>query len=180
MKNIIEREVDGILTDILDDYKKERAIDKNDIYNQPDKNEIIAILDHLMAIVYPGFFREKSHKIYNLSHTVSTLIEDVLFHLNKQIMVVMKYTKAFSEEQEEELEEGSYYVVDILGCKVNTDANQELGKIVDVFQTGSNDVYVVKTKDGKEVLLPSIEECILDRDIENKIVKVHIMKGLLD
>ena len=105
MKNIIEREVDGILTDILDDYKKERAIDKNDIYNQPDKNEIIAILDHLMAIVYPGFFREKSHKIYNLSHTVSTLIEDVLFHLNKQIMVVMKYTKAFSEEQEEELEE---------------------------------------------------------------------------
>ena len=105
MKNIIEREVDGILTDILDDYKKKRAIDKNDIYNQPDKNEIIAILDHLMAIVYPGFFREKSHKIYNLSHTVSTLIEDVLFHLNKQIMVVMKYTKAFSEEQEEELEE---------------------------------------------------------------------------
>ncbi len=103
MKNIIEREVDGILTDILDDYKKERAIDKNDIYNQPDKNEIIAILDHLMAIVYPGFFREKSHKIYNLSHTVSTLIEDVLFHLNKQIMVVMKYTKVFSEEQEEEL-----------------------------------------------------------------------------
>ena len=83
-------------------------------------------------------------------------------------------------DQEEELEEGSYYVVDILGCKVNTDANQELGKIVDVFQTGSNDVYVVKTKDGKEVLLPSIEECILDRDIENKIVKVHIMKGLLD
>ena len=105
MKNIIEREVDGILTDILDDYKKKRAIDKNDIYNQPDKNEIIAILDHLMAIVYPGFFREKSHKIYNLSHTVSTLIEDVLFHLNKQIMVVMKYTKAFSEEQEKELEE---------------------------------------------------------------------------
>lgn len=44
----------------------------------------------------------------------------------------------------------------------------------------ANDVYVVKTKDGKEVLLPSIEECILDRDIENKIVKVHIMKGLLD
>ena len=62
MKNIIEREVDGILTDILDDYKKERAIDKNDIYNQPDKNEIIAILDHLMAIGYPGFFREKATK----------------------------------------------------------------------------------------------------------------------
>ena len=81
MKNIIEREVDGILTDILDDYKKERAIDKNDIYNQPDKNEIIAILDHLMAIVYPGFFREKSHKIYNLSHTVSFLPNSLVNNL---------------------------------------------------------------------------------------------------
>lgn len=63
MKNIIEREVDGILTDILDDYKKERAIDKNDIYNQPDKNEIIAILDHLMAIVYPGFSGKKPQNL---------------------------------------------------------------------------------------------------------------------
>ena len=68
------------------------------------------------------------------------------------------------------LEEGEYYIADIIGSKV----------ITDELQTGANDVYVVKTKDGKEVLLPSIEECILDRDIENKIVKVHIMKGLLD
>ena len=78
------------------------------------------------------------------------------------------------------LEEGEYYVADIIGSKVITDEDKILGTLTDVLQTGANDVYVVKTKDGKEVLLPSIEECILDRDIENKIVKVHIMKGLLD
>ena len=78
------------------------------------------------------------------------------------------------------LEEGEYYIADIIGSKVITDENKILGTLTDVLQTGANDVYVVKTKDGKEVLLPSIEECILDRDIENKIVKVHIMKGLLD
>lgn len=78
------------------------------------------------------------------------------------------------------LEEGEYYIVDIIGSKVITDEDKILGTLTDVLQTGANDVYVVKTKDGKEVLLPSIEECILDRDIENKIVKVHIMKGLLD
>lgn len=78
------------------------------------------------------------------------------------------------------LEEGEYYIADIIGSKVITDADKILGTLTDVLQTGANDVYVVKTKDGKEVLLPSIEECILDRDIENKIVKVHIMKGLLD
>ena len=78
------------------------------------------------------------------------------------------------------LEEGEYYIADIIGSKVITDEDKILGTLTDVLQTGANDVYVVKTKDGKEELLPSIEECILDRDIENKIVKVHIMKGLLD
>lgn len=78
------------------------------------------------------------------------------------------------------LEEGEYYIADIIGSKVITDEDKILGTLTDVLQTGANYVYVVKTKDGKEVLLPSIEECILDRDIENKIVKVHIMKGLLD
>ena len=77
------------------------------------------------------------------------------------------------------LEEGEYYIADIIGSKVITDEDKILGTLTDVLQTGANDVYVVKTKDGNEVL-PSIEECILDRDIENKIVKVHIMKGLLD
>lgn len=95
MKNIIENEVGAILTDILDDYKKGRAVDKMDIYNQPDKTEIMDILDRLFSIVYPGFFRDKTHKIYNIEHSVSTMIEDVMFHLNKQICVVLKYTKEF-------------------------------------------------------------------------------------
>ena len=107
MKNIIENEVNTILSDILEDYQKERAVDKMDIYNQPDKAEIMNILDELFSIVYPGFFRDKTHKIYNIEHTVSTVIEDVMFHLNKQIMVVLKYTKVFQDGEEEKLEEFS-------------------------------------------------------------------------
>ncbi len=82
-------------------------------------------------------------------------------------------------DQEEELEEGSYYVVDILGCKVNTDTNQELGKVVDVFQTGSNDVYVVKDEQGKQILLPAIKQVIKNVDIKNKIIIVHLLEGLV-
>ena len=82
-------------------------------------------------------------------------------------------------DQEEELEEGFYYVVDILGCKVNTDANQELGKVIDVFQTGSNDVYVVKDEQGKQVLLPAIKQVIKNVDIKNKIITVHLLEGLV-
>ena len=104
MKNKIENEVGGILADILSDYKKGRAVDKMDIYNQPDKAEIMDILDSLFSIVYPGFFRDKTHKIYNVEHTVSTMIEDVMFHLNKQICVVMKYTHEF-QDNETDIEE---------------------------------------------------------------------------
>ena len=79
------------------------VINENGEYVSP--NEIIAILDHLMAIVYPGFFRDKTHKIYNIEHSVSTMIEDVMFHLNKQICVVLKYTKEFGDNEEEKLEQ---------------------------------------------------------------------------
>lgn len=105
MKNIIESEVNSILTDIMADYGKGRAVDKMDIYNQPDKAEIMSILDEMFSVVYPGFFRDKTHKIYNIEHTVSTIIEDVMFHLNKQINVVLKYTKAFGEDEDEKLDE---------------------------------------------------------------------------
>ncbi len=78
------------------------------------------------------------------------------------------------------LEEGEYYIADLIGCSVITDTNEDLGELIDVLETGANDVYVVKTKEGKEVLLPYIEQCILNIDIENKLITAHIMPGLLD
>lgn len=77
------------------------------------------------------------------------------------------------------LEEDEYYICDIIGAKVITDTEEEFGTLTDVLQTGANDVYVVKTKDGKEVLLPVIKECVLDVDVEKGVVKVHIMPGLI-
>ena len=78
------------------------------------------------------------------------------------------------------LEEGEYFIEDMVGCKIITDEGEDFGELVDVMQTGANDVYVVKTHEGKEVLLPAIDECVLEKNIENKVIKVHIMKGLLD
>ena len=87
MKNIIENEVGAILTDILDDYKKGRAVDKMDIYNQPDKTEIMDILDRLFSIVYPGFFRDKTHKIYNIEPVSYTHLLD--FRLSYPLIPIM-------------------------------------------------------------------------------------------
>ena len=59
-----------------------------------------------------------------------------------------------------------------------TDDGKEYGELKEVLQTGANDVYVVETIEGKEMLLPVIEECILDIDVDNKVVTAHIMPGL--
>ena len=77
------------------------------------------------------------------------------------------------------LAEGEYFIVDLIGCNVITDEGETLGVLTNVMQTGANGVYVVTMKNGREVLLPNIPECVLEKDIEQKIIKVHLMKGLL-
>ena len=78
-----------------------------------------------------------------------------------------------------ELEEGSYFIVDIVGCEVYTDENNYLGKVKDVFNTGSSDIYTVKQADGKEILLPAIKDVVKNIDIPNKKITVHLLEGLI-
>ena len=84
-----------------------------------------------------------------------------------------------NREDAVELEEDSYFIVDIIGCEVYTESQELLGKVIDVFPTGSNDVYTVKNSEGKEILLPAIEDVIKDVDIENKKIIIHLMEGLI-
>lgn len=78
-----------------------------------------------------------------------------------------------------ELPDGVYYIADLIGLDVFTESNEYLGKVDDIFSTGSNDVYVVKDELGKQTLLPAIGEVIKDVDIENKKMVVHLLEGLI-
>ena len=82
-------------------------------------------------------------------------------------------------ETEEPLEAGRYYIVDMIGLDVFTDDNEYLGKLEDIYNTGSNDIYVVKNELGKQVLLPAIEDVIKNIDMDNKKVIVHLIPGLV-
>ncbi|NLL00784.1 MAG: ribosome maturation factor RimM [Clostridiales bacterium] len=77
------------------------------------------------------------------------------------------------------LEEDEYFISDLLDSKVYTEDGAKLGILTEVLSSSANDVYVVKTQDNKELLLPSIKECILDIDTSNKKITVHLMDGLL-
>lgn len=77
------------------------------------------------------------------------------------------------------LPEGRYYKHELIGLTVTTDAGEKLGVLKEVLETGANDVYVVVKEDGKEILLPAIPDVVLDVDMTDKVIKVHIIDGLL-
>ena len=132
-------------------------------------------------------------KIYikNKSGQTEYKIQEVKYHKN---MVLIKFEGIENPEQadllrnsylivdrekEEPLEPGRYYIVDMIGLDVFTDDNEYLGKLEDIYNTGSNDIYVVKNELGKQVLLPAIEDVIKNIDMDNKKVIVHLIPGLV-
>ncbi|PXV96122.1 16S rRNA processing protein RimM [Lachnotalea glycerini] len=99
-------------------------------------------------------------------------INDIEKYKGKSLLV--------TRENAVKLGKNEYFIADMIGMKVITEDEKEFGRLKDVLATGANDVYVVQTLDNKEILLPAIKQCILKIDIDNQIMTVHIMKGLLD
>ena len=96
---------------------------------------------------------------------------------------IEKYKKAglyVTREDAVELEEDEYFIADLIGMDVISDEGEQLGTISDVLQTGANDVYVISSKGQKDLLLPAIHECVLDVNVEERTMKVHLMPGLRD
>ena len=83
---------------------------------------------------------------------------------------LMVYVKAAELPQ---LPEGEYYHHELIGLSVVDEAGQPLGKLAQILETGANDVYVVETPDGKELLLPAVEEVILDIDLEKQELRAR-------
>ncbi|NLC19153.1 MAG: 16S rRNA processing protein RimM [Clostridiales bacterium] len=98
-------------------------------------------------------------------------INDVQKYRNMDLLV--------TRENAIKLEEGEYFICDLINCEVFTESGERLGILTEVMTNAANDVYVVQMDNGKEVLLPAINDCILNIDVENKKVIVHLMKGLL-
>ena len=74
---------------------------------------------------------------------------------------------------------GEYFLCDLVGLLVFTDTGEELGTLTEIIRTGANDVYVLKTKNEKEVLIPNTKECIIEVSLEKNTMTVHLLEGLL-
>jgi 16S rRNA processing protein RimM len=76
------------------------------------------------------------------------------------------------------LPEGQHYQYELIGLDVVDENGVPLGKLIEILETGANDVYVVKDEAGKEILLPAIPSVILNRDMERRLLTVHLLEGL--
>jgi 16S rRNA processing protein RimM len=76
------------------------------------------------------------------------------------------------------LPEGQHYKHELLGLKVVDDQDNPLGELVEILETGANDVYVVKDGSGRELLLPNIPSVILELDVGARTMRVHLLEGL--
>ena len=98
----IEQKIEALVDSILLDYQKGRDIDRLDHTQHPDKDVIVDMTGKLMRILYPGYSVDKTYRIYNAKHNLSMLIEDVMYHLNQQLSLVMeeaeKVSIAFMEQ----------------------------------------------------------------------------------
>ncbi len=98
--------------------------------------------------------------------------EEVVKYRQRGIFVDRKNAVRLSKDE--------YFIADLIGIKVICDDGKELGVLKEVMPTGANDVYVVSMDEDKEVLIPAIKDCILDVDVEEGFMKVHLLDGLLD
>ncbi|MNS91902.1 Ribosome maturation factor RimM [compost metagenome] len=136
---------------------------------------------------------DELEKVYikQKSEKVEYIIEEVKYQKN-MVMVKFKGIERIEEaellknsivlidrENAVELEEGEYFIVDLIGLEVYTDENVLLGNLEDIYNTGSNDIYVVRNELGKQLLLPALKEVIKDIDLDNKKMIVHLIEGLI-
>jgi len=130
--------------------------------------------------------------IYKKENIKEIEIEEVKYHKN---MVLLKF-KGIDDMNEAEklknsylkihrkdaipLPEGTYFIVDLIGLNVYTDNEVLLGKVDDIYNNGSTDIYVVKNELGKQILLPAIDDVLKDINLEQGKITVHLLKGLVD
>ena len=136
--------------------------------------------DNLKTVYIEKNNTQKEYEIEEVKyHKDMVLIKFKDVDTVEQVELLRNAYLTISRDSAEKLEEGRYYIVDMLGLEVYTDEQVLLGTLDDIFNTGSNDIYVVKDKQGKQILLPAIQDVIKQIDMENRKMIVHLLPGLV-
>ena len=97
--------LDELVRIVVADLNSTKHIDDPDFYSKPDRQEVYDLVTELFGIVYPGYYKDRNIKIYNRQHSVAVTVENVFYHLNKQVTLALDYRKgeSLTKEQKERL-----------------------------------------------------------------------------
>ena len=108
----VDQETLDIVSNILNDYKNEdRFINRMNLFDQPDTEMVRDILQKLIKIVFPGFFREKYYRFYNLSSQLNVLIEDVIYNLEKQVVIALRQRPDYEGKEDDAVEADAHQII---------------------------------------------------------------------
>ena len=107
---INQEEIDNIVQMLFDDYNGGKNIDAIKLFSNPDKEEVRELVEHFFRIIYPGYFRDRTYKIYNPKSSFAVTIEDVFYHLKKQIYRALDYSRRDDKLTDEERDQESYRI----------------------------------------------------------------------
>jgi 16S rRNA processing protein RimM len=133
-----------------------------------------------LLIVNPN--NNESFEVTVKTHREQKNFDIIQFEEFNNINQVEKYKGCIlkvKESQLQNLEDNEYYFHEIIGCNVVTSSGEELGQVKEILTPGANDVWVVKGKSNKEILIPYIDDVVKEIDVDNKIIKIEVLEGLI-
>ena len=152
---------------------------KGEIKVTPFTNDITRF-DDLEEVYVKSKKKSKLYKVEGVRyHKNMVLIKLEGINTPEQADLLRNAYLEVDRENAVPLKEGTYYIVDLIGLEVYTDEGKLLGKVDDIYNTGANDIYVIKDELGKQVLLPGIKDVIKNVDLEGGKITVHLIPGLI-
>ena len=125
-------EVDEIVELVLKDYDQGRDIDNMDVFNLPDREEVIEIVVKLLQVLFPGYYRDKGYKFYNMYSKLNLQLEDIMYYLSRQITLALAFddeyglmSEAGREEVAQKIAIEFFRQIPKIRAKVNTDIQQK-------------------------------------------------------
>lgn len=105
MENSKHAKIDKLVSEIIKDYQDDKVINQQVNFIQPDSDIVKDLLGKLIRIMYPGYYRGTSFKFYSLNNQIAVLLEDIMYNLNKQIVLALPQNPDNSKYSERELED---------------------------------------------------------------------------
>lgn len=105
-------EIQDIIGGILEDYTRKSIINAERMFEQPDRDVVLDVLNKLIKVIFPAFYREKDYRFYNINSRLTVLLEDIHYNLKRQIPIALRQKPENEGKSEQDIEAEARAITD--------------------------------------------------------------------